>query len=67
VIDRAGSTYTFPSVVIEPGSTVRLHIAHGDDSPSDLYWGVTGPMLNNEGDELRLYDSSGAVVQTVEC
>ena len=67
IVDRASSTYTFPAFVIEPGETVRLHIAVGTDTGSELYWGITGPMLNNEGDVLSLYDSTGEVVQTVDC
>jgi hypothetical protein len=62
--DAAGTTYTFPTFKLPPGATVRLHVARGVDTATDLYWGRTGSVWNNDGDTAYLYDGSGALVQT---
>ncbi|HUG14496.1 MAG TPA: lamin tail domain-containing protein [Thermomicrobiales bacterium] len=62
--DNAGITYTFPAFRLQPGATVRLHVAHGIDTATDLYWGRGGAIWNNTGDTAYLYDATGALVHT---
>jgi hypothetical protein len=62
--DASGTTYEFPSFKLLPGATVRLHVARGVDTATDLYWGRTGSVWNNGGDVGYLYDATGALVST---
>jgi hypothetical protein len=62
--DASGTTYEFPTFKLLPGATVRLHVARGVDTATDLYWGRTGSVWNNGGDIGYLYDASGALVST---
>jgi hypothetical protein len=70
--DAIGTAYTFPAFELASGASVRLHVAEGDDSATDLYWERTGfgkgtQIFNNTGDTANLYDSSGTLVHSVEC
>ena len=62
--DAAGTTYTFPDVVFAPNATLRLHVAHGQNTSTDLYWGRSGSVWNNGHDTATLRDASGAVIAT---
>jgi hypothetical protein len=64
LVDQSGITYTFPSFKLLPGATVRVHVARGIDTTTDLYWGRTGAVWNNGGDIAYLYDASGTLVST---
>lgn len=37
--DGEGNTYTFPQLSLNPGGTVQVHTAEGEDSALELYWG----------------------------
>lgn len=58
--------YTFPSgYTLAPGATVRVHSGRDavDNPPADLKW--SGSYLwNNSGDEARLYDAAGNLVDS---
>ncbi|MHB0877929.1 MAG: lamin tail domain-containing protein [Anaerolineae bacterium] len=59
-------TYTFPDgYVIAAGTTIKVYSGEGaPSSPADgLLW-VTQNMWRNEGDEARLYDSTGQMVSS---
>jgi hypothetical protein len=61
-----GQWYTFPTgYVLAPGSSVRVH--SGPDAlsspPTDLRW-TTAYTWNNDGDEARLYNAAGQVVDS---
>lgn len=62
VRDETAKTYTFPSFVLPSKATVRLHTGAGSDTASDLYWGRTQAVWNNDGDTVSLYDASDVLV-----
>jgi len=58
--------YTFPTeYVLAPGASVYVHSGpHAiDNPPDDLKW-MAAYIWHNEGDVAKLYDASGAVVDT---
>lgn len=59
-------TYTFSSFTLSAGATVTLHSGSGNDNATDLYWGSSRSVWNNDGDIARLYDVSGNLVDTSE-
>jgi len=61
VRDAAAHTYTFPSFVLNPGATVKLHSGPGSNTATDLYWG-RGLVWNNDHDTVYLYDAFGRPV-----
>jgi len=63
--NEKGYTYVFPSFVLEPGKSVRVHTGCGDDTETDLYWCKSGTAVwNNKGDTVYLLDSDGNTVTT---
>jgi hypothetical protein len=64
ITDDSGTTYTFPDIRLLPGATIRLHVARGVDTATDLYWGRTGAVWNNGGDTAFLYDAAGGLLHT---
>ena len=63
VADEAGATYSFPVFELASKATVRLHTGSGSDTATDLYWGLSRPVWNNDGDTIYLYDASGRLVE----
>ena len=57
--EGASSTYTFPVFVLDAGSNVTVHSGAGNETASDLYWGRSSPVWNNDGDTATLADASG--------
>jgi len=55
--------YTFPSFVLNSGSTVTLYTGCGTDTTSEVYWCSNGypcnAVWNNDGDTLYLRESNG--------
>jgi len=62
VQDAVGCEYVFPAFILASGATVTLHTGSGEDSATDLYWGMGRPVWNNDGDTVLLYDSQGNLV-----
>ncbi len=62
--DQAGNTYLFPPFTLNAGSFVRVWTKAGANTPTDLYWGLGGPIWDNTGDTAYLRDSFGALVST---
>lgn len=62
--DKAGHTYTFPSITLKPGDTVYIYSGTGTDHDHVLYWGKDIPIWNNDGDTAYLYDPNGKLVDT---
>lgn len=54
--------YIFPSQMLTAGSILRIHFGHGFDVGPDIYLGLPGDMLDDAGDVITLYDSTGAVM-----
>ncbi len=64
-VPRAGTTnrLVFPSFVLRPGKTVRIHTGSGTDSSTDLYWGSSVYIWGDDSDTATLV-KSGATVST---
>lgn len=60
--DREGNTFVFPELILKPGAKVRVWTQPGQDVPTDLYWGRSQPVWNNDSDEAILYDNLGTEV-----
>lgn len=60
------NTYTFPVFTLDPGVDVTVHSGVGNDTATDLYWGRSAPVWNNDGDLATLADANGTVVSTLE-
>jgi len=60
--DESNSQYTFPVFTLEPSANVTLYTGSGEDTDTDLYWGMRDPVWNNKGDTLHLRDDDGMIV-----
>jgi competence protein ComEC len=59
-------TYIFPSYTLDAGSTVTVYTKMGTNSATELYWGSSSLIWNNNGDTASIYDNSGQLVSTLE-
>lgn len=55
-------SYTFGSVTLHPGDTLRLYTGEGSDTDSEVYWGYKRAVWNDEGDVVRLIDDDGEMI-----
>ena len=63
-LERAdGPAYTFDSLPLFAGSSVRVYSTSGDDNSIARYWGESEALWPS-GTEARLVDESGSVVQS---
>jgi micrococcal nuclease len=63
--DEANHIYTFDDFTAAPGMTFRLYSGQGGDGPTELYWGLNGESIwNNGGDAAFLRDADGNLVDT---
>ena len=62
VRDRSGHTYHFPVFHLAAGASVRLRSGAGADTSTDLYWGSSGYIWNNDGDTAKLKRPTGVLV-----
>jgi len=66
---RDGSSvhrFVFPAgFELLPGTGVTVHTGCGRDGSEDLHWCADGPIWNNEGDIVMLFDDSGALVSSI--
>jgi micrococcal nuclease len=62
VLDESNNDYFFPTFSLGNSSSVTLFMGSGTDSISELYWGSSKSIWNNDGDELFLRDSQGLLV-----
>jgi len=60
------NTYTFPVFTLDSGADVTVHSGSGNDTATDLYWGRSSAVWNNDGDTATLTDANGTVVSTLE-
>jgi endonuclease YncB( thermonuclease family) len=61
--DTALDVYTFPSVTLAPGRSLRVHVGKGSNTADRLYWGKSKSILENvsarsDGDGVYLMDPS---------
>ena len=58
-------SYAFPDgFTLDAGASVTVRTGEGDDGDDELFAGYRRPVLNNEGDTVRLRDAEGRVVLT---
>ncbi len=66
---KSGLRYTFPPLVVKPGYILTLHSGPGLDYPAGdaplLFWGQKRPVWNNKGDDVKLWDPTGRLVDRV--
>jgi hypothetical protein len=63
--DEANHIYTFGNFTAPPGGSFRVYSGQGQDSGTELYWGLTGDSVwNNNGDAAFLRDAGGALVDS---
>ncbi len=67
--DISGNTWEFPSVVLPPGNTVKVHSGRGTNQLDDsqqlaIFLQNSGPIWNNQEDRLTIYDRFGKVVDS---
>lgn len=63
IADAAGHTYTFPDgFTLDQGAIVTVYTGRGSDSASELYWGRTTAVWNNDGDRVTIRNASGVIV-----
>lgn len=62
--DASGRIYTFPSVTVAAGATLRVVTGSGANSGSVLYWGSGSAIWNDTGDTATLRNAAGAVVSS---
>ncbi len=62
--ESAGHRFEFPTgFALAPGATVTVYSGCGTDTPTRLYWCVSGSAIwNNDGDTAFLVDPSGTIV-----
>ncbi|MFN2134786.1 MAG: lamin tail domain-containing protein [Candidatus Promineifilaceae bacterium] len=59
--DQLGHTYSFGQLTLfGDGAGIALHTGSGQDSATDLYWGLEEALWNS-GDRVVLYDAAGTV------
>ena len=54
--------YTFDAVQLSSGESIVLHTGSGADTENDLYWGLSSPVWNNNGDTGTLMNDEGEEV-----
>ncbi|MFE9907642.1 lamin tail domain-containing protein [Streptomyces clavifer] len=59
--DNTGYTYTFGSLGLAAGKTVRVHTGKGKNTSSHVYWNRGSYVWNNTGDKARLYKPTGTL------
>lgn len=63
--DEANHIYTFGDFAVAPGATFRLFSGQGQNSTAELYWGLVGESVwNNGGDAAFLRDAQGSLIDT---
>lgn len=63
--DNSTKAYTFPSFTLQAKSIVTLHTGSGIDNATDLFWGLSAPLWNNNGDRLIVADAKGNLMPVV--
>jgi micrococcal nuclease len=60
--DEATNRYVFPSFTLPGGATATVWTKAGTDNGTDLYWGRTQAVWNNDGDIATLTTGNGIAV-----
>lgn len=64
--DAAKSRFTFGAFKLKPHAKVAVRSGKGAANETDVYWSANGPVWNNDGDTVRLWDRSGRLVLEYE-
>ena len=59
VRDTSRHVFRFPHFRLRPHSSVTIHTGKGKDSRTDLYWGRSWYVWNNDGDTALLKNRAG--------
>lgn len=66
ISDEQGITYMFGNFILNDMSAVRVHSGRGQDTQTDLFWGITSPFWGNrKSGKVVLRDISGAPVDVL--
>lgn len=60
--DEATHIFRFPQSTIPASGTITIHTGKGDNTDNSLYWGMTTPIWNNNGDTVLIWDENGNLV-----
>jgi len=71
ITDLHGNAWEFPSVIIPPGHTVKVHSGRGENQVDPaaqltIHLGSRNPIWNNNHDRATIYDRFGKVVDSRE-
>jgi hypothetical protein len=64
--DEDGNVFTFPSFFLDSGATVKIWTKSGTNTSTDLFWGLTQEVWNNDGDTATLNDHAGNEIDVLE-
>lgn len=59
VTDADGNVHTFKDVTLDNGESLTLHSGSGFQNDTDRYWIADGPVWDNNGDRVYIYDDGG--------
>jgi len=63
IADSAGHTYQVPAgVTLESEETLTIRTGSGSDTDSELYWGASSPIWNNDGDTVIVTTDDGDTI-----
>lgn len=62
VRDASGHTYTFGTLKLAAGASVRLHTGKGTNTKANRYWRLDNYVWNNGGDTAVLKNAAGTVI-----
>ncbi len=57
--------YSFLSLILQPGTSLRVHMWRGEDTETDVYVGRRNNWWNDGGDTVYLYDAAGVLVHSL--
>lgn len=69
IADISGRTWEFPTVILPPGHTLKVHSGRGthqldSNAQIEIYLGSSDPIWNNTEDRATVYDRYGRVVDS---
>lgn len=56
-----GETADLPRRELDPGESLTLRVGDGPTTESEIYLGLDGPVINNDGDTVSVLNGSGVV------
>jgi len=66
ISDEQGITYMFFNFILNDMSVVRVHSGRGQDTQTDLFWGITSPFWGSrKSGKVVLQDNTGAHVDVL--